>query len=150
MLTTKGECPMAIVKGTALWASVTQPNTKFDPVWSINVIPDDAEALEYFKENGFKVKPTNDGQEAVVIQRKVTSRNGKPNKPPKVINAAKEPIDVLVGNGSKVNVQYKEWSTDNQYGSFKGLDLMGVQVVDLVEYGGDADEFDNLDPDSEF
>lgn len=144
---------MAVVSGTAYWASITQPNTTFEPVWTVNLVLDDPEKLEYFRTNGFTVKPLSkdDATESVVFKRKVTNNKGEPNKQPKLVNLAKEPISVLIGNGSKVNVQYNEWEADNKYGHFKGLDLKGVQVVDLVEYGSaDGDEFDNLDDDSEF
>ena len=144
---------MAVVSGTAYWASITQPNTTFKPVWTINLVPDDPEQLEYFRTNGFKVKPVSktDPTESVVISRKVHGANGRVNEQPKLVNSAKEPINVLVGNGSKVNVQYKEYEGSNKYGPYKGLELKGVQVIDLVEFGdADGAEFDNLDDDSEF
>ena len=47
-------------------------------------------------------------------------------------------IDIAIGNGSDVIVMYKEWKTDNQYGNFKGLDLAGLQVVQLQEYNPDV------------
>ena len=49
-------------------------------------------------------------------------------------------MDALVGNGSKVRVQYRPWQTINSYGTFKGLDLQAMQVLELVEYGGQDGE----------
>ena len=73
-------------------------------------------------------------------------KDGTPNNVPKLIDANKEPLDVAVGNGSKVRVQYREWETSNNFGDFKGLDLQAVQVIDLVEYtGADGNELDSLD-----
>ena len=54
----------------------------------------------------------------------------------------KNPIDVLVGNGSKVKVLYKpfEWKFAGKSGT--SLDLQAVQVIDLVPYGEDFDVSD--------
>lgn len=32
---------MALVSGTAYWASITTPNTRFDPVYSIDLVVDE-------------------------------------------------------------------------------------------------------------
>ena len=48
-------------------------------------------------------------------------------------------IDIDIGNGSDVIVMYKEWETTHpQFGNFKGLDLAGLQVVQLQEYNADV------------
>ena len=46
----------------------------------------------------------------------------------------KEPLDKIVGNGSRVKVMYKpyEWNFKGKKGV--GLDLQAVQVLDLIEY----------------
>ena len=56
----------------------------------------------------------------------------------------KNEIDVEVGNGSKVKVQYREWEMDRGQQHFQGLEFMAMQVIDLVPYnsGGAGDEFD--------
>ena len=53
---------------------------------------------------------------------------------PRLVDSAKNPIDVLVGNGSKVKVLYKpfDWKFAGKSGT--SLDLQAVQVLDLVEY----------------
>ena len=33
-------------------------------------------------------------------------------------------------------MQYRPWETTNSYGSFKGLDLQCMQVLELVEFSG--------------
>ena len=35
---------MAIVEGTAYWASITRPNEKFEPMWRLDLAVDDATA----------------------------------------------------------------------------------------------------------
>ena len=38
---------MAIIEGRAYWASITVPNTKFKPVYTINVLVDDKTFKEF-------------------------------------------------------------------------------------------------------
>jgi hypothetical protein len=62
---------------------------------------------------------------------------------PKLYDRSKNEMDCQVGNGSTVKVQYKEWETVRQGTTYKGLDFMAMQVIDLVAYSGSAgDEFD--------
>ena len=68
--------------------------------------------------------------------KQVNGPNGMVRKAPKLFDKDKIPLDELVGNGSKVKVQYNEWETTNKYGDFKGLDFQAMQVLDLVEYEG--------------
>ncbi len=140
-----------IIKGTALWAYINTPNVKYDPLWTIDLIPDDESELEALEAKGYKIKTGKDGQKAVVIKRKTVKANGSPAMQPKLVDAHKNPIDLAVGNGSKVAVQYEEYAGTNAYGPYQGLDLKGVQVLDLVTFGGaDGDEFVSVDPDEEF
>lgn len=142
---------MALLYGTAYWASIQTPNTKFQPIYTVDVAPDDDADLEDLKSRGFKTKMSPEGTECVVIKRKVTSANGKPNKVPALRDRNNNPIDVQVGNGSKVCVQYSEYFGKNSYGDYQGLDLKGVQVLDLIEYeAADGGEFQDFDPESEF
>ena len=131
---------MAVIQGKAYWASITTPNTKFEPVFSINLLVDE-DVAQSFASKGYGIKQMQEGP-ALVIKRKVAQKNGKLNKVPKLLDSNNEELDVLVGNGSEVKVQYREWETTNHYGSFKGLDLQAVQVLDLVPYGGSSDAAD--------
>ena len=55
----------------------------------------------------------------------------------------KKEVDVAVGNGSRVKVQYKEWESVWNGKTFKGLDFVKMQILDLVQYdNGEADEFE--------
>jgi hypothetical protein len=141
---------MALIYGKAFWASISTPNTKFEPQWSVDVEPADSEDLERLKAAGHKIKTSPEGVERVTFKRKCESANGKSNKQPKLVDAHKNPIDIQVGNGSDICVQYNEYSGKNKYGPYQGLDLQAVQVIDLVEYAGaDGAEFESFDPDSE-
>ncbi len=139
---------MAIIQGEAYWASVTQPNTTYDPVYTVNLVVDDNTA-EDFKSRGYSVKQMEEGQ-ALVIKRKVNGPNGMVRPAPRLVDKFKNPLDCRVGNGSNVRVQYKEWESEWKGKVFKGLDFQAMQVIDLVEVGSpDGSEFDAYDSDME-
>jgi len=145
---------MAIQEGIAYWASVTTPNTKFEPVYTVDLVVSDDVAND-FEARGYKVKEISNGDEvigrAITFKRKVNGPNGMIRQAPKLLDANKNPIDELVGNGSKVKVQYSEWETSNKYGDFKGLDFQAMQVIDLVQYkSSDGSEFDAIEGGEEF
>ena len=144
---------MAIQEGLAYWASVTTPNTRFEPVYSVDLVVDEKAATD-FEKRGFKVKTLKINDEevgkAVTIKRKVNGKKG-PRNAPKLYNKNKEQIDVLIGNGSKVKVQYDEWEVSNSFGKFKGLDFQAMQVLDLISYRtGDGEEFEAMEGGEEF
>ena len=137
---------MAILEGMCEWAAVKVPNTTFTPEYQITLVLDDKTADDFIT-RGFRVKDV-EGVKKIMFKRKVERKDGTPNAVPKLLNASKEPLDISVGNGSKVRVQYREWETTNQYGDFKGLDLQAVQVLDLIEYtGSDGSELESIDDD---
>lgn len=123
---------MAILEGTVKWASITTPNTKFEPMYTVDLIVDEAIAND-FASRGHKIKQHDEGP-AVVIKRKVNGPNGVTRPAPRLLDKDKQEINVAVGNGSKVRVQFNEYSGEGKYGPYQGLDLQAVQVVDLIEY----------------
>lgn len=132
---------MAIVSGTAYWASVTTPNTTYDPVYTVNLVVDEDTAQD-FRSKGYAVKDMEEGP-ALIIKRKVNGPNGMVRSAPKLVDANKNPIDERVGNGSTVKVQYKEWESVWKGKTFKGLDFQAMQVLDLVSVGSvDGAEFE--------
>ena len=146
---------MAIQEGRAYWASITSPNTRYEPVYTIDLVLDD-EVADKFESDGYRVKTLIVNDEVVGrsinIKRKVNKANGNGmNKVPLLLDKNKVPMDELIGNGSLVKVQYNEWETENKFGKFKGLDLQAVQVLDLVPYkSGDGDEFEAIEGGEEF
>lgn len=133
---------MAVVQGTAYWASIKRPNTTYEPVYSVNLVVDEETASD-FKRRGFKIKDMNEGP-AIIIKRKVNGGPKGTREPPKLYDRMKNEIDVEVGNGSKVKVSYREWEMDRGGQHYQGLEFIALQVLDLVPYssGGGADEFD--------
>jgi hypothetical protein len=123
---------MAVVNGTAYWASIKTPNTKFEPVYTINLVVDEDTAND-FASRGHKIKQMDEGP-SIVIKRKVNGPNGMVRTAPRLLDAEKNEVNYSVGNGSKVRVQFNEYQGENKYGPYTGLDLQAVQVLDLVEY----------------
>jgi len=139
---------MAILQGEAYWASVTTPNTTYEPVYSVNLVVDEETAKD-FESRGFPIKQMDEGP-AIVIKRKVNGPNGMVRQAPKLLDRNKSPLDARVGNGSNVRVQYKEWESVWKGRTFKGLDFQAMQVIDLVEVGSpDGSEFDAIDSEME-
>ena len=101
---------------------------KFEPVYTVDLIVDEKIAND-FASRGHKVKQHDEGP-ALVIKESTWS-NGITRPAPRLLDKDKQEINVAVGNGSKVRVQYNEYSGE---GTWPGLDLQAVQVVDLVEY----------------
>ena len=135
-----------VLEGTANWASIIQPNTTFEHKYTIDVVLEEDKAQE-LKNQGYTVKDKDDGP-TITISRKVNGPNGMVRKAPSLMDAQKQPLNCLVGNGSKVKVQARPWEINRNGQDFKGLELQAVQVIDLVQYStGDGDEFDVIESD---
>ena len=139
---------MAQVEGIAYWASLTRPNEKFEPMWRIDLAVDDNTATDLAKEGitlGETVIDGNTIKNVVKFKRKVSKVNGDKNQPPSLVDGQKQPLDKIVGNGSKVVVMYKSYDWNYKGKTGKGLDLQAVQVKNLVEYTPKED-FDIVTP----
>lgn len=130
---------MPVLSGKSHWATISSPNTTYEPVYSIDLALTGAE-LDKAKNLGLIIKNKGDDRgDFVQIRQKVARRDGSENPAPVVVDANKEQTKVLIGNGSKVNVLYTpyEWSMNGKSGVSPLLKK--VQVVDLVSYGEDFD-----------
>ena len=69
-----------------------------------------------------------------------------PKAPPLLVDAKRNPIKAAVGNGSQVKVSYNvnPWMTP-ALGVGISLQLLGVQVLDLVEFGGSSASANDFD-----
>ena len=140
-----------VIAGTAYWASVITPNTKFDAdgVWTIDVGNLDDLNKKKAQKDGLTVKNKGDEKEDfVTIKRKVRNAKGSLNRQPNVVDANKRLItDTMIGNGSKVNVLYEpfEWNFGGKTGV--SADLRAVQVTELVPYSTEEDDAFDVVPD---
>lgn len=139
---------MNVLKGKAHWASISSPNTTYEPVWSVDLALE-GDQLAKAKSLGLTIKNKGDDRgDFVKIKRNVKRRDGSENKQPALKDANKRDIlGTLVGNGSDVNVAFKTY--DWEYAGNKGVgtDLMAVQVVNLIPYGGSEDDAFDVVPD---
>lgn len=128
-----------IVKGKVTYASVQKPNTRYTPRWEINVYPSD-EDVKKLEDAGVNVREDKEtGESFIKASQNVARKDGTENDPPRVVDAAKNPFDKLIGNGSICNVKFALWEYDS-FGS-KGVKpiLEAVQVIKHVPYDGDED-----------
>jgi len=149
---------MAVAIGKAYWASVTVPNETFEPVYTVDLVISDQDAQD-FSSRGVNVKDFSLKDEsgepqyigkAVTIKRHVKSKNGR-RPAPKLYNLNKEPMDVTVGNGSAVKVQYNEFAWEYAGKSGVSLDFQAMQVLDLVPMKSqDGDELNPFGDGEEF
>ena len=123
------------VKGKAMWANITSPNTRFQPhKYGLTVLTD-ADTSSKLEGIGLNQVKDRAGQPkydepAFTFSKRATKSNGEANPAPKLINIDGEAIDVSVGNGSEVIVKIKPYKND--FGQF--AELMAVKVENLVEY----------------
>jgi hypothetical protein len=130
---------MTIITGKCYWAKVQAPDTAYEPQWSIDICVDDNNREAILKD-GLTIKNKGDERgDFIQIRQKVSRRDGTENSPPIILDAQKNPMTKLIGNGSIVNVQYTpfEWSMNGKSGVSPLLKK--VQVVNLVPYGEDFD-----------
>lgn len=140
-----------LVKGKSFWAFTNTPDVKFEPVYRISVQMDDEEAKK-LKAVGLKVRRNDEGVFEYKFKRGVTNKKtGEPNPKPKVVDANREPLDAIIGNGSDVVVQYKVYEWKNSFGKGTSADFQAVQVLNLIPYGDgtgsapDGEEFEKLE-----
>ena len=129
-----------VLEGIAYWASVKSPNTTFEPTYTVNLVVSSEDA-DRLRSEGIKVVDKEEGP-TVVIKRKVNGPNGMIRRAPKLIDRQREEVVYQVGNGSKGKVQYKPWESTRNGTVYRGLDFQAMQVIELVTYSGDGDEFD--------
>ena len=121
-----------------------------------------AEELFGKEDDGFTHRPIPDslkhltGKTFIPLKREVkkTVRDGTQYdfKLPKVVDATRQPIDALVGNGSSViaRAEIIPYAAGKGYSAGIKLNLIAVQVLDLVEYvekskAADDDDFEGFE-----
>lgn len=147
------------------WAKVREDN--FEPPyqgegvnnWTLQVVLDD-DAADAYKKTGLfpKFKRDQDhelvldeGHRQVKLKKSTTfGVNGKPKRPPLVVDIYGNEFTGLIGNGSICNVQCSThtWTRDGKQNT--SLELQAVQVVDLVEYNEDEAGGDNFEATFDF
>ena len=132
------------ISGKCHYASITEPNTKFEPVWSIQIEVDDNNR-SVIESAGLTISNKGDDRGAfVTIKRKVALKDGTERQGPLVKDSQNNNWDgKLIANGSVVIVKAVpfEWNYAGKSGV--SADLAAVQVVDFIEYtSGAGNDFD--------
>ena len=83
-----------IVDGTAYWASIKEPNTTFEPMYTVNLVVDE-ETADSFATRGHTIKQMDEGS-AVVIKRKVNGPNGMVRTAPRLLDQNKQEYMMLL------------------------------------------------------
>ena len=135
------------ITGKCHYASITEPNTKFDPVWSIQVeVTDDNR--EVVEKSGLKVANKGDERgDFVTIKRKVHRKDGTQRNAPLVMDSQNNRWnnEKKIANGSTVNVKAIPYEWDYAGKSGISADLAAVQIVDFIEYSGNQQDFAPVD-----
>ena len=133
------------VKGKAMWANITTPNTRFKPhKYGLTVLTDDETATK-LEGIGLSQVRTRAGESkyeepAFTFSRRAERNDGTLNEAPKLLDSDGNSLDSLVGNGSEVTVKIKPYKND--YGSF--AELVAVKVENLVEYSESDSENEEI------
>ena len=135
------------ITGKCPYASITEPNTTLDPVWSIQVeVTDDNR--EVVEKSGLKVANKGDERgDFVTIKRKVHRKDGSQRNAPLVMDSQNNRWnnDKKIANGSTVNVKAIPYEWDYAGKSGISADLAAVQIVDFIEYSGNQQDFAPVD-----
>jgi hypothetical protein len=139
---------MNVLSGKAYWTSISSPNTTFEPVWCVDLSLT-GDQLSKAKAMGLPIKNKGDDRgDFVKIKRNVKRNNGAENKQPALKDAQKrDMLGTQVGNGSDVNVAFKTYNWEYAGNKGVGTDLMAVQVINLVPYGGSEEDAFDVVPD---
>ena len=135
------------ITGKCHYASITEPNTKFDPVWSIQVEIND-DNREVVEKSGLKVANKGDERgDFVTIKRKVHRKDGTQRNAPLVMDSQNNRWnnDKKIANGSTVNVKAIPYEWDYAGKSGISADLAAIQIVDFIEYSGNQQDFAPVD-----
>ena len=136
------------------WAKIQEPerHAEYGDSWSVEVVLSAAQVQQLTNEGletkiddqkGKDKSPT--GNKIIRLKRK-TQGNRKTGgtfdkQQPKCVDSVKQPFTDLIGNGSVCNVAYNV--VKSNFGI--SADFAGIQVLELVSYGGGSDAADEFE-----
>ena len=134
-----------IVRGTAKWASVFEPNV-MSGKYQVDICNLDDKTIKELKKHGLDVKKGTDKKEDQ--GHYITAKASK--YAPRVLNNKREVMDGsdLIGNGSTIKVSITPFKWNFQGKSGVSAALNSLMVVKLEEYGGG--DYLEADPDDDF
>ena len=135
-----------VVEGVAYYSSVTIPKPDFNGeknLYIVNLAVSD-DVFQKFQDAGYNcgMKPAGRASftedPVITFQQWELGAKGKPNRKPRLVDQDKNDVDVALGNGSKVAVQWRH--SEYGDGKYRRPILENVQIIDLIEYLGDTAE----------
>jgi|TARA_R110000744_G_scaffold351194_1_gene456986 hypothetical protein len=146
----------SVIEGIAYYPQILVPNEKFKPAfYEVNLAVSD-EVFDKFKSRGYKsCFPAGDRKytldPVVVFKKFAYNKDGSPNAHPRLVDAEGEDIDINIGNGSKIRVQWKHIEYKGKGAEkVKRAELVAAQLIEVVEWDGDSPATRNEEPDLEF
>jgi len=134
----------SVVEGIAFYPHILVANERFTPVFYEVSLAVSDETFDQFKSRGYvSCFPAGDRiftPDPVITFRKFAyNKNGTPNPHPQLIDLEGKPVDVSIGNGSKMKIQWKHVEyKGGEKGIVKRPGLVAAQLVELVEYSGES------------
>ena len=127
------------------YAKVYDPDNTYPPAkWSVNIYAtdEDRKALEA---RGVEFREDSDGAAFVVAKRKIKTKSGADQTPPRVVGPKKEPFTDPIGNGSVCNISTLVFPYTFQKKKGVTVFLDAIQVVNHVPYTPKEDSFDEVE-----
>ena len=112
-------------------------------IWDVQLRTEDEGTAKELMDVGVNMKKHADGYFHANVKRPVESRKGEAMKAPVVVDKNKQPVEGMIGHGSKGHVKLFSYDYNVQGRSGTAAMLVAMQITDLVEYkGGDSVDFD--------
>ena len=124
-----------VMEGKAFWCKLYEPDIKFNPRWSLRLVPSQIDQ-QRFKKSGYKMQMEQINNQdfglSVYMYRKVKHMDDVLERP-QLFDKNKNTLELFeeLQNGFNVMVKYNEWETisgDNKI--YKGIDLIAVILLD--------------------
>jgi hypothetical protein len=162
----ENEMQILILKGKLMYPKLFQPDTEYEHRWTVDLLLD-AEGIKKANENALRIKknpkyadqfPGYDGSYLRIDRSVLDKAKGENRDPPTVVDPKTRPVKstTRVGSGTDARVRFMVKKKDNKgkflspsealskHGGY-GMFLLGVMILNLVEYAGR-----NSDPDVDF
>tara|TARA_R110002074_G_scaffold106893_2_gene231045 strand:+ start:160 stop:624 length:465 start_codon:yes stop_codon:yes gene_type:complete len=146
----------SVIEGIAYYPYITVPNEKYKPAfYEVSMAVSD-ETFDRFKSRGYaSCFPAGDRKftpdPVIVFKKFAYNKDGSSNKHPPLVDQEGQNLDLNIGNGSKIRVQWKHVEYKGKGADkVKRAELVAAQIVELVEWDGDSPATRNEDPDLEF
>lgn len=145
-----------VIEGIAYYPCITIPNERFKPAfYEVNLAVSD-EVFDQFKSRGYQScfaagERTYTLDPVIAFKKFAYHKDGSPNAAPALVDSEGKEIDINIGNGSKIKVQWKHIEYKGKGSEkIKRAELVAAQIIEIVEWDGDKPATRNEEPSLEF